>query len=184
MIKKLGYLLKNFLYDMKIGSRLGLGFSIILAVFILAATITMWSLSITISKVNHVERESVPDVLLASEMTIELASYEMNLYKTAVMSSDTGLNKALDEIEKLRKNIQMFKTSSEKKRDTAAINTVRNLEIDYWTLYLYGFAGVEAYLGKGPKIGRERFSSFDEKANQIEKELNRSKTSVLKRSAL
>jgi signal transduction histidine kinase/DNA-binding NarL/FixJ family response regulator len=169
MVKKFNSLKNKFLYDMKIGSRLGLGFSVILAVFIVAAAITMWSLTITISKVNHVENRSIPDVLLASEMSLNLISFEKNLYKTAIMSSDTGLKKAFEELEKLKNNIQKFKTSYEKKGDSAVSKAISRLEIDYTTLHLYGFAGADAYLGEGPKIGRQRFKDFDAKAIPVEK---------------
>jgi signal transduction histidine kinase/DNA-binding NarL/FixJ family response regulator len=180
MANKFDLVLKKFLYDIKIGSRLVLGFSVILTVFILATTITMWSLAVTISKINRIENNSLPDVLLASEMSQNLVSFEKNLYKTAIMLSDTGLSKAFEEIEKLKKNIQKFKLSYEKKGDSAAINAINRLEIDYTTLQLYGFAGADAYLGEGPKIGRERFKDFDVKAIPIEKRVDSFKNGRIK----
>ncbi len=155
------------IHDLKVGTRLGLGFGTILVILAIAVVTTSISLNRVVMRSNHVADESLPFALLADNMVIQTIQVQQFL-------TDVGATRERDAFEEAEEAFETFMTSAEKfktmyraENDMNALSKMEKLEVEFKDFYLMGSEMAEAYVSGGTEAGNTIMRDFDAASSRL-----------------
>ncbi len=153
--------------DMKIGLRLGMGFTIIPLVFTLAVLMTYWLLRVVEENSEQIRDESVPYALLAEEMTFHMVQVQQWLTDVSATHNEDGYKNAEESVRIFRKEIARFKEMYRLKNDTRSLEQIQSLDAAFERFYEDGKVMADTYVVHGIDAGNRLMEDFDTVAETL-----------------
>jgi len=155
------------LKNLKVGTRLGSGFGIILIIMIATLVTTFFSLATVETRTRQVTEESLPFTLLADGMV-------ENTIQVQQFYTDASATRTRDAYAEVQENIQEFNARAEKFRgmfqneqDQQALQELEALEAAFDALAATGKKMAETYISKGQVAGNEIMVEFDADSSNV-----------------
>ena len=113
--------------NIKISTRLGLGFSMIVTIMAVSTLIAILLLNVVDEKVERVEKMSIPMALMAEDMALNIVQVQQWLTDVSTTHLGEGYVEAEREAEKFRENLKNFKSLSLGNRENGVLD-----QLDPW----------------------------------------------------
>ncbi|MBI5409554.1 MAG: HAMP domain-containing protein [Nitrospirae bacterium] len=148
--------------NMKIGVRLGLGFGAVLLVFVAAVLMTTLSLKAVDNSSKQVANESVPFLMTAYELDINVTEVAENLTDAALTHNTDGIKEAEKAAGVVKEDLAKFKEMFRKENDTKALKEVEDLETAFNEFHEHGKRMANVYITQGKEAGDKMMVELDE----------------------
>ncbi len=159
------------LHNIKIGIRLGLGFSIILFFFCIAGFIMVLELNVVNKNSAQIEDESLPYALLAKDMAFGVVQVQQWLTDVSATHDPAGYDDAEEAANRFREGLTKFDQLFERNHDTPSLEQLEDLETAFEQYYEEGKVMVNAYLTRGIEAGNKIMKDFDNTAEALERKM-------------
>ena len=147
--------------NMKIRSRLMVGFGIVLSLFVVCGVITTLLLMKSDRSVKVVREESMPFALTAKDIAFHVVQVQQFLTDVSA-THDTGvLKEAEDSAQAFRQNIAKFREMYRVKNDQESLRKLEDLESSFNSYYETGKTMANAYVNQGIEAGNILMEDFD-----------------------
>ena len=139
--------------NLKIGTRLGLGFGAVILMFVTALSMVGKSFSDLKQGVIQIDEETLPYVMVVDEM--DLSRSEVQQFLTDVSAThDRAAFKEADYSAKLFfSGAEKFKEMYRRENDTTSLKQVEAIEADFKKFYASGKVMAETYIAQGIEAG-------------------------------
>jgi methyl-accepting chemotaxis protein len=155
------------LKNMKIGMRLGLGFGVVLLLFIISGVITNQYLNVTNNASRQVKDESLPYLMTAYEMDINITKVSETLTDAAATHNTDGFKDAEKTAVLVKENLGKFKDMFKKENDTKSLRQIEDLETSFNQFYEDGKRMAHVFISKGIDEGNKIMSEFDKSREKL-----------------
>ena len=147
--------------NMKIRTRLMVGFGIVLSLFVVCGVITTLLLMKSDRSVKVVREESMPFALTAKDIAFHVVQVQQFLTDVSA-THDTGvLKEAEDSAQAFRQNIAKFREMYRVKNDQESLRKLEDLESSFNNYYETGKTMANAYVNQGIEAGNILMEDFD-----------------------
>jgi methyl-accepting chemotaxis protein len=147
--------------DLKIGVRLGLGFSIVLAIFVVAIGITAVMLNAVSRDAQQVANESLPFLSTAYELDVNVISVSENLTDAAATHNLESIREAEADAKKVKADFDKFREMYRRENDSKGIKEIDEVEASFNAFYDQGKNMAEAFITRGMAEGSKQNIQFD-----------------------
>lgn len=147
--------------NMKVGLRLGAGFGVVVAVFMVAILATLALLHEVDRESRQVAEESIPYMMSAFEMDLALAELTETLTDVAATHNPEGFKEADEFAALFRRELTKFRDMFRKENDTAALKELDELEAAVSSLHVSGVRMAKVYMEQGTAAGNPLMKEFD-----------------------
>lgn len=155
------------LNDFKVGTRLSLGFSTVLLLFIVATVVTFWSLDHVKRDTNEMLTDSLPYTLLAEEMISDLAQFNILFSDTALTHNDENDAEIKIRSAEFKDDIGQFRTMFSQENDQSALQLLADFERAFDEFSETGERMIAAYLNEGREAGNVVMVEFDQDTDRL-----------------
>ena len=156
--------------NMKIGLRLGVGFGLVMVIFLLAVGISYWYLNISANKARQVSVETVPFLARAYELDVNAVKVSEALTDVAATRSMDGLKEAETAARTFREDLEKFKEMFRREKDAGALKDAEELETVFNRFYEDGKRMARVFAAGGVGVGNKLMEDFDKvRENMLEK---------------
>src|SRR5512146_1913067 len=157
------------LKNMKVGSRLLLGFAIPLVLFVAFGIWLLLAMTNISGHMRIVKTESVPFALAAKSMEKEVVQVQQWLTDISATRGLDNLNDGFVKAEESRaaflRDLDKFRNMYATENDQAGIKEIERIRADFEMYYESGVKMANAYVNGGPAEGNKLMGQFD-KASQ------------------
>ena len=160
------------LQNMKVGSRLGFGFGLILTLMLVAVISTFISLNTVEQKTEHVTSESLPFTLLAEQMSYNVIQVQQFLTDASATRTHEPISEAVANEEAFRTGLDKFKAMYGVENDQASLQTLAGIESDFNTFVEDGERMANAYIEEGTEAGNRIMVTFDADALKLKEQMD------------
>jgi methyl-accepting chemotaxis protein len=158
------------LKTLKIGSRLALGFGVLLGLLVAVAASNYLAMGPVEHRTDHLLRQSLPATLLASQMIVDTIQVHQLLTDVAVTRHTQGLAEAEARAGAFRDAALQFRRVVDG-GEVAALQTLTDMETDFDLFYASGQRLAKAYLEGGGDADGRLMEDFDSRSAELEKRL-------------
>lgn len=151
----------RFFYDLKIRTKLGLGFGMILVLFILAVAVTTHLLEGVKTNSDQVANETLPFLMRAYELDLAAVHISDSLTDVSATGNKDGFKEAEESAKNFRENLGKFKEMFKKENDTEAMKQADELEASFNKYYETGKQMANVFLTQGSQAGDKMMEDFD-----------------------
>jgi len=147
--------------NMKIRTRLMVGFGVVLSLFVVCGVITTLLLMKSDRSVKVVREESMPFALTAKDIAFHVVQVQQFLTDVSA-THDTGvLKESEDSAQAFRQNIAKFREMYRVKNDQESLRKLEDLESSFNNYYETGKTMANAYVNQGIEAGNILMEDFD-----------------------
>lgn len=160
--------------NMKIGTRLALGFGAVLLLVSALAVVTVRALTGINQRaagIQSIAKEAVPLALLASEMASATVQVYEFLSTAAATGDPEGFSDADDAARIIRDGITRLKDFYMSHHNKGALKVMETLETDFQRYYKLGLGMGDAYRNQGVEEGNRVSEEFDRMALEVKSRL-------------
>jgi methyl-accepting chemotaxis protein len=149
------------LSNLRIGTRLGIGFGTILLIMSLIVLVTALSLGRVNDSATFVAEESLPFALLAENMAFNVVQVQQWLTDVSATHDEGGYKDAEEAAGNVRAGIDKFKDMYRSENDSGALSRMSELEENFDGYYAMGKKMAAAYIYEGIEAGNTIMKEFD-----------------------
>jgi methyl-accepting chemotaxis protein len=160
------------LNNLKIGTRLTFGFGLVISVFLAALGVILAYQSQTLASARQIKNESLPFVLIAERMVLDVSQMGELLTDAAVTQRTEGFDEAEKTAQDFNENAEKFKAMFRNENDTVALNKMEELQKQFAAFHVIGLRMAKTYIRKGTEAGNELMDEFDQRSGELDKALN------------
>ncbi|MEN9624674.1 MAG: Methyl-accepting chemotaxis protein PctC [Pseudomonadota bacterium] len=160
------------LSKLKIGTRLTFGFGLVISVFLVALSVILSYQSQTLASARQIKNESLPFVLIAERMMLDVSQVGQFLTDVAVSHHTEGFDEADKNAQDFHDNAEKFKTMFRNENDTVALKKMEALQSQFSDFHALGKKMARTYIRKGMDAGNELMEEFDQKSAELDVQLN------------
>ena len=153
--------------NMRIGVRLGLGFSLMLLIMCIAFGIFLVQLKDVERKAVVVRDESVPFALLVEEMTGDVNAVQQFLTDASLTGNRDSVQEATVHAKRVREGTDRFRKMFSNENSQAEVRQIDEILKDFDELMQTGLKMVEAYIGSGKAAGDAMMVKFDKDSDTV-----------------
>lgn len=157
--------------NMKIGTRLGGAFALIVAIFLAVMGLTAHQLSDVRDGAEQIETESLPFLVMADEMVLSATKISESLTDVAATLDRGGLTAAEVMAKAYADNSEKFMEMYREENDTASIRTLEDVNSKFDEFYATGKRMIAAYERDGREAGNVVMTEFDQDREALNKAL-------------
>lgn len=157
---------------LKIGTRLTFGFGLVISVFLMALSVILAYQTQTLASARQIKNESLPFVLIAERMVLDVSQVGEFLTDVAVSHHTEGLEEAEQTAKDFHENAEKFKTMFRNENDTVALKKMEDIQSQFSAFHALGVKMADTYMRKGMDAGNELMEDFDKKSSELDKALN------------
>ena len=114
--------------DLKVGTRMSLGFGLILVLMLSTMAVTFWSLGKVDSSTQLVIEESLPFTLAADRMVVAVSNVNQWVTDASLTKNDDGLKVAAENAKAFSADLDLFKGMFQEENDTQALRQLDELD--------------------------------------------------------
>jgi methyl-accepting chemotaxis protein len=155
------------LKNMKIGMRLGLGFSAVVGIFMIAALITTVLVNGVNRSARQVADESLPYALIADHMAFNAVQVQQFLTDVSATNDPEGYKDAEKAADDFKGGIARFKEMFRRENNGTALRETEELERAFNRFYEDGKRMADAYVKEGREAGNKLMQEFDKTAEML-----------------
>jgi methyl-accepting chemotaxis protein len=155
------------LTNLKIGSRLTVGFAVVICVFLAAMSVVLYFQKETLKAAQQIQRESLPFALVADEMVLDVTQVQQFLQDAAATHNRDSFGEADKYAQDFKKNSAKFRAMFEREQDAAALKQLAEIDKSFDAFYELGKKMTEIYITKGIAAGNELMGDFDERSTEL-----------------
>ena len=159
------------LNKLNIGPRLAAGFGIVICVFLAAMAVVLYFQRETLQSAQQIQSESLPYVLIADEMVLDVTQVQQFLQDAAATHHRESFDDAEEYAQLFKKNHEKFRLMAEKEQDAEALKTLADINQSFDVFYDLGKKMTEIYITKGISAGNELMEDFDQRSEALTKTL-------------
>jgi methyl-accepting chemotaxis protein len=163
--------------DLKIGTRLGIGFGFVILVMVVLTAVTAVFLNRADENAKFVRDESIPFALAAEEIALGVVQVQQWVTDVAATHDREGLKEAEVSARDVRDHIDEFKEMFKSENDTAALRDMEELEDNFESYYNIGKDMADTYLTEGEEAGNAVMRKFDLVASSLTEKVHNLKSS-------
>jgi methyl-accepting chemotaxis protein len=149
------------LKNLKIGTRMGIGFFLILLLFVAAVVATYISLSTVESHSKHVKEESLPFTLIADRMVLNAQQVQQWFTDVSATHNTDGYKDAEEASISFAEGIAKFKEMFQEENATEELGMINEIEAKFNAFYETGKNMAHAYITEGMEAGNKIMEKFD-----------------------
>jgi methyl-accepting chemotaxis protein len=157
---------------LKIGTRLTFGFGLVISVFLMALSVILVYQTQTLASARQIKNESLPFVLIAERMLLDVSQVGEFLTDVAVSHHTEGLEEADQSAKDFHENAEKFKTMFRHENDTVALKKMENIQSRFSAFHALGIKMAHTYMRKGTDAGNELMEEFDKISSELDVVLN------------
>ncbi len=164
------------LKNMKLGTRLILGFSALLAIMVILATTTVLLSRATSSVATQTKDESAIYADLGVDLQMDVRIMQEKIEDISATRGKDGLDDGLALAEAAKKsfeaNLKRFEEMYTKENDQENLRVVHDIEASLQNFHAMGRKLAQAYIDRGPEGGNPLMPDFDKAAEELSKRLD------------
>ncbi|MBF0558963.1 MAG: HAMP domain-containing protein [Nitrospirae bacterium] len=149
------------LKNMKVGLRLGLGFSLVVLFFVTSMFVTTLYLRAADNSAKRVADESVPYAMTAGEMAFNIVQVQQFLTDVSATHNKDGYKDAEEAAKGFKSGLAKFKDMFTRENDTKGLKEMDELDADFNKYYEVGKHMADVYVNKGIDAGNVIMEDFD-----------------------
>ncbi|MBI2353753.1 MAG: HAMP domain-containing protein [Deltaproteobacteria bacterium] len=149
------------LKNMMIGTRLGLGFGLVLAIFVVTVAISFVKLRQIERESKQVAVESIPSLMAAYEMDIALVELGEVLTDVAATHRPEGFKEAEKAAKQFKESLAVFHEMFRKENDAKGVKEVEELGAAFDRYHEFGRRTANVYISQGMEAGNKVMDEFD-----------------------
>lgn len=150
-----------FLRNMKIRTRLMLGFGVVLSLFVMCGVITTILLIKADKSAMTVKNKSVPYALIAKDIAFNVVQVQQFLTDVSATHDTEVYKEAEDSAVLFRENVARFKDMYRSKNDPESLRRMEEIESSFNSYYETGKNMADAYVNQGLEAGNVIMDEFD-----------------------
>ncbi len=131
--------------DLKVGTRMSIGFALILVLMLSTMLVTFWSLSKVDESTQLVIEESLPFSLAADRMVLDVSRVNQWVTDASLTKNNDGLKVAEESAKAFRDDLNLFRGMFRDENDTQGLRQVDELEAAFEEMYATGMRMAAAY---------------------------------------
>ncbi|MBF0620699.1 MAG: methyl-accepting chemotaxis protein [Magnetococcales bacterium] len=155
------------LNDLRVGTKLTVGFFIIIAMVIIIQIFTLSALNTTHNATVSIRDNVIPYVVTAGEMAKNISETQQWLTDVSATHNRDGYGDAKDSADGFKKGISEFKAFFQRTNQPNSLRQVEDLNAAFDDLYKVGSTMAEAYIEKGIDAGNVIMGDFDEASSKL-----------------
>ncbi|MBI3479047.1 MAG: HAMP domain-containing protein [Nitrosomonadales bacterium] len=166
--------MKNF----RIGIKLGLGFAIVSAIFVINSLLAGNSLMTVMADIRQINGETLPFVLIVDQMDTDRSQVQQFLTDVSATHDREGFQDADKAAKQFLAGIAKFKEKFQRENNAAKLQQIARIEAHFNTFYAKGKQMAETYISSGTDAGNlimkgnGQMVGFDQDSDTIESELS------------
>ncbi len=157
--------------DMKVGSRIGVGFIIILVVMLISFGLIHSAVQTTKEAATVVSKESLPFALVAKDMKAEIIEVQQWLTDVSATHNPDGFGDADEAAERFKNGVGQFRAMFQEENAGSELRQLEELERSFDTLHETGAKMANAYMKEGIKAGNVIMEAFDGASTDLQKRM-------------
>lgn len=165
--------------DWKIGTKLGLGFAVVLILMSIAFAMTFFSLKDVDRSAKIVQEESIPFLVGALEITTDIVEVNQWLTDVSATHNPAGFGDADKAAKRFKEGLSKFKVMFRAENNADALQKADKLEAAFDRLNEVGIKMANAYMKQGIEAGNVIMADFDEASKKLQEEMAWLKNSQL-----
>jgi methyl-accepting chemotaxis protein len=155
------------LTNLKIGSRLTVGFAVVICVFLAAMSVVLYFQKETLQAAQQIQRESLPFALTADEMVLDVTQVQQFLQDAAATHNRDSFGEADKYAQDFKKQLAKFRVMFESEQDAEALKKLAEIDKNFDAFYELGKQMTEIYITKGIEAGNVLMEDFDERSTAL-----------------
>jgi methyl-accepting chemotaxis protein len=155
------------LTNLKIGSRLTVGFAVVICVFMAAMSVVLYFQKETLQAAQQIQRESLPFALTADEMVLDVTQVQQFLQDAAATHNRESFGEADKYAQDFKKQVAKFRAMFESEQDAEALKKLAEIDKNFDAFYELGKQMTEIYITKGIEAGNVLMEDFDERSTAL-----------------
>ncbi len=155
------------LTNLKIGSRLTVGFAVVICVFMAAMSVVLYFQKETLQAAQQIQRESLPFALTADEMVLDVTQVQQFLQDAAATHNRDSFGEADKYAQDFKKQLAKFRVMFESEQDAEALKKLAEIDKNFDAFYELGKQMTEIYITKGIEAGNVLMEDFDERSTAL-----------------
>ncbi len=155
--------------NMKLGVRLGLGFALVVFIFVTVLALVVNNMLYVKEEVKQIQEESLPFAILANEMDTAQTQVQQFLTDVSATHNTKGLKEADQSAETFRKGISQFREMFRRENDTQGLAKVDAMETEFGKYLDVGRDMAATYVKEGMEAGNVKMEKFDILATNVGK---------------
>ena len=157
------------LKNLKIGTRMGVGFSAVLILMLVAFVATFMALQTVEQSTNHVIDESLPFTLLADEMVVSTVQVNQLMTDAALTQNQEAVGEAKTHYQKFKAGVEKFRAMFRSENDSDGLRQMDDLMAAMDEAFETGQRMVTAYVNDGLEGGNRVMEEFDGDTSSLAK---------------
>jgi methyl-accepting chemotaxis protein len=153
--------------DIRIRTKLGMGFGVLLALMVTVVIVTGLYLKQADYNANFVKVEALPFTLVAGDITLGVVQVQQWLTDVSATHDTGGYVEAEDAARVVRDGIDKFRVMFKAENNSAAMRDMDEMEQQFETYYEMGKQMAKAYIDEGLEAGNLIMAQFDVEAERI-----------------
>jgi len=153
--------------NMKIGTRLGFGFTLVVLLFTAVLAMVLSSMLHIKDDLKQIKDESLPFVILANEIDTAQTQVQQFLTDVSATHNTAGLKEADVSADTVRKDLAKFREMFRRENDTQALAKVEAMETEFGKYFDMGRDMAATYVKEGMDAGNLKMEKFDNQAIKV-----------------
>jgi methyl-accepting chemotaxis protein len=161
------------LNQLKIGTRLAVGFTAVIAVFLMAMGAILWHQMEVLADAQQINDESLPYALLADEMVLDVVQVQQFLQDASATHNRESIDDAEQHAKEFKVSVDKFRSMFRKENDQEALKIMDEIDRNFDEFYAQGKVMTEAYIAKGVAAGNAFMEDFDKRSDDLSEKLEK-----------
>ncbi len=153
--------------DLKVGTRMSLGFGLILLLMLSTMGVTFWSLSEVEYNTKYLSEESLPFTLLADRMVVNALQVQQFATDASATKEIAVLDEAKSHYQEFNAGLDKFRDMFREENDTTALREIDQLSAAMDEMYDTAERMTNAYIYEGQEAGNTVMEEFDADAMKL-----------------
>ncbi len=150
--------------DLKVGTRLGLGFGTVVTMFVLTLLgIGVWLSELT-RDAKQIDEETLPFIMVVDEMDLRRSEVQQFLTDVSATHDRAAFKEAEDSAKRFLSGVEKYKEMFRRENDMSSLKQVEDIETDFNKFYSSGKVMAEAYIEHGIEAGNLLMKGTDKEA--------------------
>jgi len=147
--------------DLKVGTRMSLGFGLILVLMVTTMVVTFWSLSKVEYNTEYLSTESLPFTLLADRMVVNALQVQQFATDASATKDITVLDEAEKHYQEFLAGVEKFKAMYREENDVTSLRATDQLVASMHEMFVTAQRMTSAYIDEGQEAGDAVMQKFD-----------------------
>jgi methyl-accepting chemotaxis protein len=149
------------LQNLKVSTRMKLGFGLLLLLMVFTTGVTFWSLHFVEQSTRQVVDESLPFTLLADQMVLNTVQVQQYLTDVGATRDRAAFAEAEENYRQFLEGVSRFRRMYETEQDSASLQDLNELTVAFEEIYQNGRKMAEAYIAEGVEGGNVHMEELD-----------------------